>query len=127
MSSEYHGIVLNISQKDKSIFKCLQVIGRKKALMGLITFYKIKIDLNQIDDVIRNIQSNMACSFGPIKQEFYAHFYRANELIIAYKDKLFNVTTDRTTWAEAISHGKSLNIMEKQLDFTPCKFEDETY
>jgi hypothetical protein len=127
MSGEYHGIVLNISQKDKSIFKRLQVIGRKKALMGLITFYKIKIDLYQIDDVIRNIQNNMVRSFGPIKQEYYAHFYKDNELIIAYKDKLFNVTTDRTTWAKAISHGKSLNIMEKQLDFTPCKFEDETY
>ena len=127
MSGEYHGIVLNISQKDKSIFNRLQVIGKKKALMGLITFYKIKIDSHQIDDVIRNIQSNMARNFGPIKQEFYAHFYRNNELIIAYKDKLFNVTTDRTTWAKAISHGRSLNIMEKQLDFTPCKFEDETY
>ena len=127
MSGEYHGIVLNISQKDKSIFKRLKVIGKKKAMMGLITFYKIKIDLYQIDDVITNIQSNMARNFGPIKQEYYAHFYKDNELIIAYKDKSFNVTTDRTTWADAITHGKSLNIVEKQLDFIPCKFEDETY
>jgi hypothetical protein len=127
MSGEYHGIVLNISQKDKSIFKRLDVIGNKRALLGLVIFYKIRIDLHQIDEVISIIQSNMGSNFGPIRQEYYAHFYKDNELIIAYKDKSFNVTTDRATWAEAISHGKSLNIVERQLDFAPFKFEDETY
>lgn len=127
MSNEYHGIVLNISQKDKTIFKRLQVIGSRKALLGLITFYKIGIDLDKIGEVIKDIQSNMASNFGPIRQEFYAHFYKDTELVIVYRDKLFNVTTDRETWAEVISYGRALNILEKQLDFTPCTFEDETY
>ena len=127
MSDEYHGIVLSISQKDKSIFKGLQVIGSKKALLGLITFYKIRIDSHQIDNIITNIQGNMARNIGPIKQEFYAHFYKDTELIIVYRDKSFRVTTDQATWANAISHGRSLNILGKQLDFTPYRFEDETY
>jgi hypothetical protein len=127
MNSEYHGIILNISQKDKSIFHRLQVIGIKKVLLGLITAYKIRIDSNQISETIANIQGNMAVNIGPFKQGFYAHFYRDNELIIAYKDKLFNITTDHATWTEAILYGKSLNIAERQLDFMPCKFENETY
>jgi hypothetical protein len=127
MSDEYHGIVLNISQKDKSIFKKLEVIGSKRALLGLVTFYKIRIDSNQLDEVISKIQTNMSGHIGPVRQEFYAHFYKNNDLIIAYKDKLFRITTDRTSWVEAIAYGRSLNIVEKQLDFTPCKFEDETY
>jgi hypothetical protein len=127
MSGEYHGIILNISQKDKLIFHRLQVIDSKKALLGLIRVCKIRIDSNQIEEVIANIQGNMTRNIGPFKQEFYAHFYKDNELIIAYKDKLFKVTPDHATWAEAISYGKSLNIAEKQLDFIPCKFENETY
>ena len=127
MNNEYHGIVLSISQKDKSIFRGLQVIGSKKALLGLITFHKIRIDSRRIDEVIANIQVNMAGNIGPIKQEFYAHFYKDHDLIIVYRDKSFKVTTDRSTWAEAISYGRSLNILEKQLDFSPCTFEDETY
>lgn len=127
MSDEYHGIVLSISQKDRSIFKGLQVIGAKRALLGLVTFYKIRIDLRELDEVVSKIQANMSSNFGPVSQQFYAHFYRDNELIIAFRDKSFKVTTDRTTWAEAIAYGRSLNIVEKQLDFTPCRFEDETY
>jgi hypothetical protein len=127
MSDEYHGIVLNISQKDKSIFKWLQVIGCRKALLGLITQYKIRIDLDQIEGLITDIQSNMANNIGPFKQEYYAHFYKDTELIIVYRDKSFKVTTDRSTWAEAVSYGRSLNILEKQLDFTPCKFAEETF
>jgi hypothetical protein len=127
MSDEYHGIVLNISQRDKSIFKRLQVLGSKRAMMGMVTFYKIGIDLHQIDEVISKIQANMNSNIGPVRQQFYAHFYRDSEMIIAFKNKAFKVTTDPTTWAEAIRYGKSLNIAEKQLDFTPCKFEDETY
>lgn len=51
-SNEYHGIIVNISQKDKSIFKKFQIIGIKKVLFGLIILYKVRVCNNEINDVI---------------------------------------------------------------------------
>ena len=61
------------------------------------------------------------------KQEFYLHFYRNNELIIVFRDKIFSVAPDKSTWADAIAHGRKLKIAEKQLDFRPNRFKDEDY
>lgn len=127
MNDKYHGIVINVSQKDKSIFNGLRIIGSKKLFLGIIKFYKIEVDSRQKDEVIASLQKNMSNNLGPFKQEFYAHFYRGTELIIVYRDKTFCVTTEEATWKEAIEHGRSLGIAEKQLDFKPCKFEEETY
>jgi len=41
--------------------------------------------------------------------------------------KKFYAKTDKSTWNEIIEYGKSLKIPEKQLDFFPCKEEDEKY
>ena len=125
--NEYHGIIVNLSQKDKSIVKNLNVIGRKRVLFGLITLYKISVNENAIDKVIIEVQKNMNDRILFKKQEFYAHFYRNNELIIVFRDKIFKVTPDPTTWGEAVRHGRLLNIADGQLDFIPNRFEDETF
>jgi hypothetical protein len=62
-----------------------------------------------------------------LKQEFYAHFYRDNGIIIVFKEKIFNVTVDKNTWKAAINYGKTININEKQLYFIPNRFEDEEF
>ena len=31
---EYHGIIINLSQRDKSIFKTIEIIGKRKLLFG---------------------------------------------------------------------------------------------
>ncbi len=126
-SNDYHGIIINQSQKNKSIFKKLKIIGRKKVLFGLVILYKISVESDSLNELIKSVRENMASRLFILKQEYYAHFYRNNELIIVFKDKVFNVTTDKNAWREAIEFGKSLNIIEKQLDFTPNKVEDETY
>jgi hypothetical protein len=125
--NEYHGIIFNICQKDKSIFNELNIIGKKKFIFGLFTIYKVGVSQNDLNDVIRIIQKNMTDQILFKKQEFYAHFYRLNELIIVYKYKLFKVTTDKSTWEEAIEYGKSLKIKDEQLDFKPCKIDEETF
>jgi hypothetical protein len=58
---------------------------------------------------------------------FYCHFYRDDELIVVFKKKMFRVKTDPATWQEVITYGKSMGIPAKQLDFQPCRFDDETY
>jgi hypothetical protein len=58
---------------------------------------------------------------------YYAHFYRDEELIVVFPRKIFRITPNRETWTRAVDYGKSLRIPEQELDFKPCRFEDETY
>ena len=49
---------------------------------------------------------------------WYAHFWHADKIIVAYNDKQFElVRNDRSTWKEAIKHGKTQRIPENELDF----------
>jgi hypothetical protein len=59
---------------------------------------------------------------------FYCHFYRGEELVVVFKERIFKANAcDKSTWAEILEYGKSIHIPEAQLDFLPCKIEDETY
>jgi hypothetical protein len=126
-TSEYHGIIISQSQHDRSIFNKLEIIGKRKSLFGLLTLYKIRVKPEKIDLTIKLLQSNMASRLFLIKQEFYFHFYRDNELIVVFRDSIFKISPDKSTWNDAIAHGRSLKIADKQLDFTPNTFESETY
>lgn len=125
--TEYHGQVVGLSQRDKRIFRTLKVIGRRKILWGAITVFKIEVPAADLEQVIRRLQENMSTKVLFISQEFYAHFYRGSQLVIVFRDRVFRATTDRTTWTTAIAHGREMGIRERQLDFSPCRFEDETY
>lgn len=114
----YHGIIVDVSQEDKEIFNDLRVIGKKKAWGWIL--YKISVESKEIDIVLKKLQENM-------KKGFYFHLYKDEELIVVFKNKIFRVKTDKSTWNEIIKYGKLLNIPEKQLDFFPCKIEDERY
>ena len=124
---DYHGIVINRSQKDRAVFDELDVIGKKRFLLGLITFHKIMVKPDDLGRVIKRIQGNMSSRFLFKKQEYYAHFYRGDELIIVFRDKTFKATTDKKTWGKAIEHGKALGIAAGQLDFVPNRVEDERF
>ena len=116
----YHGIIVDKSQYDESIFTELKILGSKTSSQGWI-LYKIEVSPEEIDKTIRKLQQNMVLG------SFYCHFYRNAELIVVFKEKIFRITPDKLTWKEVIEYGKSLRIPEKQLDFHPCKIEDETY
>ena len=124
---EFHGIVINISQKNKSIFETVNIIGKRKYFFGLLILYKVKVSPDKIADAIKAFQSNMSDRIVFKKQEFYLHFYRDNELIIVFRDKIFNASPNKSTWAEAIAHGRQLKITDKQLDFAPNRLEDEKF
>ena len=114
----YHGIIVNVSQKDKSIFDRLKILGEKKLWSWIL--YKVEIKPKELKKRIKELQENMT-------EGFYFHFYRNNELIVVFNKKVFYAKTDKSTWNEIIEYGKSLKIPEKQLDFFPCKEEDEKY
>ena len=122
---DFHGIVLNLSQKNRRLLSELDLLGR--SLFGLLALYKVRVPAGRLEDTIVRVQRNMARRIVFFPQEFYAHFYRANELIVVFRDDVYRVTTDRSSWGDALDHGRALGISEKQLDFSPCRFEDETY
>ncbi len=123
----YHGIIVSVSQKDRSIFGRLKSIGSKKVLLGLIRLYKVEVREEELDEVVSAIQRNMADRILFRRQEFYAHFYRDDELLIVFRQKVFRASTDRQSWGDALAYGRSLNISGKQLDFAPNRFCDETF
>ena len=126
-NKEYHGIIINISQRDKSIFKTIDILGERKYFFGLLILYKVKVAPDNLVNVIKAFQNNLSDRIFFKKQEFYFHFYRNNELIIVFRDEIFKVSPDKSTWLEAIAHGRLLKIADKQLDFIPNRFEDENY
>jgi len=49
---------------------------------------------------------------------WYAHFWKGNKIIVVFHDKQFELDkNDKSTWKEAIEHGKKQGIPEKELDF----------
>lgn len=83
----------------------------------MITILEIEVQEDELDTVIKQLQKNMADHVGLKKQEFYLHFYSGNELIVVFRTKNFIATSDKTTWIEAQAFGRSLGIVDKQLDF----------
>jgi hypothetical protein len=125
--NNYHGIILNISQRDKSIFKGLNIIGKKRILLGTIILYKVNVAAEDLELLIQKLQSNMSKHFLHLVHEFYCHFYQGNELIVVFRNNVFLATTDRSSWKDAIEYGKGLGIPMRQLDFIPYRVEDEIF
>lgn len=115
---KYHGILVDVSQKDKSIFDKLKILGQKES--GGWILYRIEVDPDKIEETIKQLQENML-------DEFYFHFYKNDELIVIFKERIFRVKTDKSTWNPIIEYGESKKIPKEQLDFYPCKTEDEEY
>ena len=114
----YHGILVNVSQKNKNIFSKLKILSQKEG--GSWTLYKISINPAYLEKSLEEIQKNLV-------DGFYFHAYRNNELIVVFTNKIFRVKTVETAWKEVIEYGKSLGIPEEQLDFCPCKVKEELY
>lgn len=114
----YHGILVNVSQKDETIFSKLKIVGQKEDDGWIL--YKIEIKPEEVTEIINDLQNNLSDSF-------YFHIYKDDELIVIFKNKIFITKTDKSTWKEILGYGKLLNIPSEQLDFYPCKTEDEKF
>lgn len=124
---EYHGIVMNISQKKSAVLDPLDIIGRKKVLSNALVLLKLRVAADAIEPTILKLQANMRRSLPPAIRAFYFHFYNENELIVVFKDRIFRTKPNPALWDEVVEYGKSLGIPEKQLDFFPCRIADEEY
>lgn len=118
---DYHGIVVNLSQKNLRIIKALNIIGRRSVIPGLLALYKVGIKAEDLESTIDLLQKNMRGSC------FYAHLYRDNELIVVFKSRVMHATPEPASWSDIIDYGRSLHIPVFWLDFKPCRFEDEQF
>lgn len=51
---------------------------------------------------------------------WYAHFWKEAKIMVVYNDRQFELLkNDKSTWREAIEHGKAQGIPEEELDFAP--------
>ena len=92
---DYHGVILNISWRDKSVFNDLKVIGKRNVLPGMIVLFKVEVPSSVLELLIQKLQANMAKRFLYLIHEFYCHFYRGNELIIVLRNKVFHAAIMR--------------------------------
>ena len=119
MEDNYHGILVDKGFFDESVLNKLRIIGSKQTSKWKLI--KIAVKEDELDDVIKKLQEKM------IKFGYYFHLYRGDELIVCYKDKIFRVSPDKSTWARAVEYGKELKIPNNELVFSPVRIEDETY
>ncbi len=120
--SDYHGIIIKESLRDRSLFGRIQVLGQKQGRDW--TLLKVGVWLGMIDRIIDLVQANLIAEKDV---PYYAHFYRANELIVVFPKRIFHVSPDKTSWGEVIAYGESVGIPHNELDFRPCRIRDETY
>jgi hypothetical protein len=121
--TEYHGIIIDKSLRNKGLIKKLNVIGSKKSSTGLgRTLLKISFPAEKLEKMIKLIQENLV-----VKGEYYAHLYKDDELVVIFKDRVFRITPEKSTWKPIIDYGLSMKIPIEQLDMKPCRFQDETY
>jgi hypothetical protein len=118
--NEYHGIIIKEGLKDPSILRQMEILGTKKT--GEWTLLRVEVNENRINEIIRIVERNLLT-----KPVYYAHFYRNEELIVVFPKKIFHLTPNKKTWKPAIEYGKSMGVPEDELDFKPCRFEEETY
>ena len=119
---ECHGIIVREGIRDPTVFQGMTVLGTKTGQNW--TLLKVGIEAKAISRVIREIQLNLLTENGV---PYYTHFYNDEELIVVFPEKVFHVSPDKNSWRDAISYGESLGVPRVELDFRPCKFQEETF
>lgn len=120
MSKEYHGNLLDTSFSDPQYLDKFRVFAKKKSETNPWTLHGVIVPEDAIETVIREVQAKLVPN-----EPYYNHFYRGDELIVVFKDKVFKITPDRSTWKDAVAYGQTLGIPDDQLVFEPNRFEGE--
>lgn len=120
LMSEYHGIIIREGLRDRSILGQMKILGMKRTEEW--TLLRVGVNKDKVNEIIKIVQKNLLTN--PV---YYAHFYRNKELIVVFPRRIFHLTTNKETWKPAIEYGKCVGVPEDELDFKPCRSEEETY
>lgn len=104
----YKGTIIENSLSNKDILNRLKI--NKTWQSGSWILHNVLIHKDQITELSRSLNN------GP----WYIHVWQPGKdgVKVIYKNKIFDIRfSDKSTWAEAIGHGKALGIPGEQLDF----------
>jgi len=63
----------------------------RKRFLGLVKLYKITVPEENIQETITSVQENMS---SKLKKEWYATFYNLEKVIIVFRQKTFELSTN---------------------------------
>lgn len=118
----YHGIVIAQGFRDPTFPKSFTIFAKRVSQGDGWDLYGIEMNASDLINTIHQIQEQLKSN-----EPWYAHLYNDEELIVIFKNRVFRVTSHRSTWGEIITYGKTLNIPAEQLDFWPNRFQDEIH
>ncbi len=104
----YKGTIIENSLNNKDILKKVRI--NKTWKDGDWILHSISLDEDQIPELSNSLDN------GP----WYIHLWYQgkDDVKVIYKDKVFDIKfSDKSTWTDAVEHGKTLGIPEEQLDF----------
>lgn len=116
----YHGIIIDQEFKDKGFSESFNRFAKK--IDGSWVIYGISIENDDLEKEINRIQNNLKDD-----EPWYSHIYNDERLIVIFKNKIFYVLPNKSSWRPIIKYGKKLKIPERQLDFWPNRFQDEIH
>jgi hypothetical protein len=105
---KYRGTIIENSLKDKSILSELEIVNTRQSDDWFLH------DVLASEEQVKFLGRYLNC--GP----WYMHFWIPGQdiAIVVFRDKNFEIKlSDKSTWAQAVSYGKSIGIPEEQLDF----------
>lgn len=121
MKDVYHGILLDAEFEDKNFLNKFRIFAKRKDTKNGWICFGVEIESETLKQTIDDIQKNLRTD-----TPFYAHLYNGKELIVIFKERIFRVGLDKTTWGTLKEYGsKVLQIPYEQLDFWPTAFEEE--
>ncbi len=70
--------------------------------------YQVRMTIEQIEHLAKQLKP----------EKWYAHFWDDENIYVVFPGKTFLMSRDdKSTWTDAVSYGKSIDIPEEQLDF----------
>lgn len=108
----YLGIIIEQCLKDAAVVSRFPIVSVRRGKAW--TFLLASVPEQSLAEHVRLLQQHMVTD-----DNWYAHYFRGNDLVVVYRDAVFPVTTDPASWGEAVAHGLAAGIPLEQLDFTP--------
>jgi hypothetical protein len=123
MGNEFHGIIIENSLKDPLVLQAFSILSTRTTKDTVWKMHKVAIEEVELQKAVDLLQQNLKEG-----EPWYVHFYNGERLKIIFRDAVFDAkVADKSTWRKAAEHGSKLKIPQEQLDFGPCRFEDETW
>jgi hypothetical protein len=104
----YKGTIIENSLSDKRILQEVKIIRTWQSSKWIL--HDVMVEESQIPKLSSSL------SDGP----WYIHIWKPGkgEVKVIFKNKIFDIKhSDKSTWVDAVTYGKSIDIPEEQLDF----------